>query len=75
MPELTVDEVAAETGLHIDTIRRYCRQKKIKARLVGGLVYMIPRPEVRKIKAMMEAPGFRAGRPRRADPPAAKETS
>lgn len=33
---LTIDQVATELQLHPDTIRRFIREKKLKATRVGG---------------------------------------
>lgn len=48
MPDelLTIDEVAAELKLHPDTIRRYIRQKRLKAVRVGVTAKRIRRSEL-----------------------------
>ncbi len=43
---LTIDQVAAELQLHPDTIRRYIREKRLKAVRVGGTALRIRRSEL-----------------------------
>ena len=52
--KLTVRQAAEALGYHPDHVRRLIRQETIEAEKVGGLVWMIDRAEVERIKREQE---------------------
>jgi len=56
MTEVSASEAAALTGLHIDTIRRYLREGRIKSRRVGR-VYLIDRRSLAPLVRSKPTPG------------------
>ena len=58
---LTPNEAAAESGLHIQTVRELCREGKIKAEKVFGRAWIIDRAELPGLRQRAVADRLRLG--------------